>query len=231
MLDLRLSVNEVAPTSSTSNSIGPMPSRSPGESTASVNDWWLSRVSAAQQRTTVAAGRGGSGSAAGATPRARSRNVQCGPEPIVHLADFSRTIWPSREEPEMRRTKSPRGKCPAGRPFRCKRCGNHGLPPFWGDNALNPLLDLAYADGDGQNLRRGAEAVCERIGEKRLYIFAGFDDYRIATRDAVNVAFRPRQTGGGGIRFFRQSVPTIGTRNILRILTHMWSVCVVYFGC
>ena len=66
-----------------------------------------------------------------------------------------------------------------------------------------------------------------RIGEKRLYIFAGFDDYRIATRGQASFLTRM----GVGVSFFWQSVPAIGARNILRILTRQWSSCVVYFGC
>ena len=51
-----------------------------------------------------------------------------------------------------------------------------------------------------------------RIGEKRLYIFAGFDDYRIATQGQVSLL----ATAGVGVRFFWQSVPAIDVRSISR---------------
>ena len=51
-----------------------------------------------------------------------------------------------------------------------------------GGSMLSPLLDLAYAKlpvkSDSAALERS-----DAIDEKRLYIFAGFDDYRIATRE------------------------------------------------
>jgi hypothetical protein len=45
---------------------------------------------------------------------------------------------------------------------------------------LSPLLDLAYATPSVKTFAplRGHS---QEIGEKGLYIFAGFDDYRIAT--------------------------------------------------
>ena len=45
--------------------------------------------------------------------------------------------------------------------------------------ALNPLQHLAYAEATVKAPLR-ASSHLRRIDEKRLYILAGFDDYRIA---------------------------------------------------
>ena len=56
-----------------------------------MKDLSFSRVSADQQRAMVATGPRSSRQCRGATPCATSRNVQSGAEPIMHLADASRT--------------------------------------------------------------------------------------------------------------------------------------------
>ena len=78
--------------------------------------------------------------------------------------------------------------------------------------ALNPLLDLAYAGG--QVKASAAGGMRPGDWQKRLYIFAGFDDYPIATL----VRRRSGRKMGVGGAFFWQSVPATGVRNILHIL-------------
>jgi len=94
------------PGSSTSNSILPMLNRSPGVNSASVNVRPLSRVSGAHRRITVRAAPRKIRQCNGLTPLARSRNVHCGPEPIVHFDDRNRTICPWRVDPQTRNTNS-----------------------------------------------------------------------------------------------------------------------------
>ena len=72
------------------------------------------------------------------------------------------------------------GSVQQGRSFRCKRGGNHSPAPSGGINAKSST-GFSLRHGNGQNLDPGARGGLTRIDEKRLYIFAGFDDYRIAT--------------------------------------------------
>jgi len=53
----------------------------------------------------------------------------------------------------------------------------------------SPLQHLAYADGQ-VNAATDPLADCRGNMEKRLYIFAGFDDYRIAMRGRIVVSTR-----------------------------------------
>ena len=67
----------------------------------------FNRVSGDQRRTTVRLGPRRIRQWTAPILPARKRSVQLGPDPIVHLGDWRRTIWPLRIEPRTRRTRKP----------------------------------------------------------------------------------------------------------------------------
>jgi hypothetical protein len=121
--------------------------------------------------------------------------VQPGPEPIVHLVDRSRTICPLREELQMRRTKSP-----------VKASDGLDAAEGQGASVLETIV-MAPWDGEAKSSRRfslrplagqkaeGGRGPLNTDWRKRLYICAGFDDYRIATPGQASL--RPMRPGVG----------------------------------
>lgn len=187
--------------------MGPMPSRSPGDRTASSKLRPFNNVWAHHRRTTVAWARRSMTQWIGCTPGAISRRVHCRPEPTAHLGARIRTCWLGRSGARTRSTNSPV----------LVSAGNveaPGMAKRWA-LAINPLRHLAYGlrtvkkpHGDGRQSLP--------IGEKRLHNLAGFDDYRIANCGCLAVTAlrgdcacvsRTQVSGGSGWGARRASEP------------------------
>jgi hypothetical protein len=178
------------PDSRTSNSMGPIDSRSPRLSDASVKDAPFSRVSLAQRLTTVLAALRIRTQWRGCTPWARTRSVQCSPDPIEHLALLRRTTCPSRCEPQIRRTRGPKEDVPSefalrrvvvtastmSFPFSATFLGNWFRPhPNWyfrerlDQKPVNLLVDLAYARRRVKGHEEVLPPSCREYGKRAAY--------------------------------------------------------------
>lgn len=145
------------------------------------------------------------------TPRASRRSVHRAPEPIEHFAERIRTTCPGRPGPRTRRTKSPettpntcdgdrllatigttariQGKRRNGQrsrasgPAAASQTPHQTIsqaPDTYRPEIVNSIHYVACASYDVKT-QPGGHADSRPNRQERLYIFSGFDDYRIAT--------------------------------------------------
>ena len=136
-----------------SSSTGPIESRSPGQSLASVKGRPLSRVSGDQQRAIVAAGPRRIRQCSGATPAARSRSVQSCPDPMRTLGrPQPHGLTVARPPADLQNQFGSGFETTNRLPRKQTSCQPSSGPGSGFSRALSPIQLLAYAPGQVKSL-------------------------------------------------------------------------------